>query len=53
MRTHNAYENVIVRDVFDLARDVLLSESAAQASAHIMQPTLPFVIRTPLVFLLA
>ena len=56
MRTHNAYENVIVRDVFDLARrecPPIASQFAARVSAHIMPPTLPFVIPTPSVYLIS
>jgi esterase/lipase superfamily enzyme len=50
MRTHNAYENVIVRDVFDLARTnaiVIAWRSAAQALGPITRPISPFVIPIP------
>ena len=50
MRTHNAYENVIVHDVFDLARrevqSSIASASAVRVSALIMPPTSPFGIPT-------
>jgi esterase/lipase superfamily enzyme len=53
MRTHNAYENVIVHDVFDFARRecvAIASQFAEPVSALITRPTLPFVIPTPSVF---
>jgi esterase/lipase superfamily enzyme len=49
MRTHNAYENVIVRDVFDLARGanviVIAWLCAAQVSARITPAASPFDTR--------
>src|SRR3989440_11992561 len=56
MRTHNAYENVIIHDVFDLARGkcFLIGWAFAGAgSGPIPSPTMLFVIPTPSVFLSA
>jgi esterase/lipase superfamily enzyme len=50
MRTHNAYENVIVRDVFDLARRECNSQRVAVCGASLgayhTRRILLFVIRT-------
>ena len=54
MRTHNAYENVIVHDVFDFPRREcglpIESQFAEPVSVLITRPTLPFVIPTPSIF---
>src|SRR5437870_8329352 len=50
MRTHNAYENVIVRDVFDLARRECSAHRVAVCGASLgasTPQTLRFVIPTP------